>query len=321
MPALYNSNKEIPEEMLLGNLLFFSLTDMQLTENDLISVIKNNNLSENYVRKISKADAFRRATSSIKNQNVSYTDANGNMYEGKINVDEVVNDGQLIKRIVGVRVLNDKQEEVFYKQIASVTFDRDTDQCHFTMDQNILNPYNSNDVNNYTQMMGKTVLTYYNWAVNHNSDTIKNTVNRIINSMHPIALMPTGMCKFIPKQYKDTLYGLQGMLSELSKFSTENKENTVEIIPIMDTNEQRNLVSTMYEQEIQDSLYDYSQELASIIKNKTKLSQRQANTYIERYKELTAKASDYQTLLNSYTQSIDSQIRTAIQYVNDNKED
>ena len=95
MPALYQNNKDVPEDMLLGNLLFFNLNDMTVDENDLIALFKANNISEDFIRPISHADAFRRASSSIKNATVTYTDDNGDTFEGKINVDEVVNDKML----------------------------------------------------------------------------------------------------------------------------------------------------------------------------------------------------------------------------------
>ena len=71
MPVLYQNNKDVPEDMLLGNLLFYNLIDMTVSENDLLDAFVNNNLSQSYIRKISHADAFRRATSSIKNTKVS----------------------------------------------------------------------------------------------------------------------------------------------------------------------------------------------------------------------------------------------------------
>ena len=129
MPALYQSNQDVPDSMLLGNLLTYTLTNMTVSEQDLLDTFANNNLSQSYVRKISHADAFRRATSSIKNEKVVYTDDNGDQFDGRINVDEVVNDNMYVKRIVGVRVLNDQKEEVSYTQLGAITYDRANDCC------------------------------------------------------------------------------------------------------------------------------------------------------------------------------------------------
>lgn len=316
MPALYQNNQDVPEDMLLGNLVFFNLIDMTVSETDLSNAFQNNNLSQNYLRKISHADAFRRATSSIKNEKVSYKDDNGDIFEGRINVDEVVNDQMYVKRIVGVRVLNDQKEEVSYTQLGSLTYDRANDACTTYLEPNAFS-----HVPNINILIQQAASRYTTWATYHNHDTIKNTINRVVDSMHPIALMPTGICKFIPKASKDTLYGLKGLLGELSQYSDSGTgENTVEIIPILDTQEHRNLVNKMYEEEIKESLYAYSQELTDILNKKTTLSSRQASTYLERYKELSDKVKDYETLLGTYTESIQLQLKAAIQRVEDNKE-
>ena len=317
MPALYQNNQDIPEDMLLGSMLFYNLTDMTVSEQDLLDAFTNNNLSQSYVRTISHADAFRRATSSIKNEKVVYTDDNGDQFDGRINVDEVVNDNMYVKRIVGVRVLNDQKEEVSYTQLGSITYDRANDCC-----ATYLEPTSTHYVANITFLFTQVETRYMTWSTYHNHDTIKNIINRIVDSMHPIALMPTGICKFIPKISKDTLYGLKGLLNELSKYSDNGvNENVVEIIPILDTQEHRDLVNKMYEEEIKETLYNYSMELSEILKKKQTLSSRQATTYVEKYRELSAKVNDYQSLLGTYTQNIQDQLKAAFQLIDDNKEE
>jgi hypothetical protein len=64
----------------------------------------------------------------------------------------------------------------------------------------------------------------------------------------------------------------------------------------------------------------YSQELTEILNKKTTLSSRQASTYLERYKELSDNVKDYEALLGTYTESIQLQLKAAIQRVEDNKE-
>ena len=49
MPALYQNNKDVPEDMLLGNLLFFNLNDMTVDENDLIALFKSSSVFNEYL--------------------------------------------------------------------------------------------------------------------------------------------------------------------------------------------------------------------------------------------------------------------------------
>jgi hypothetical protein len=316
MPALYQSNQDVPDSMLLGNLLTYTLTNMTVSEQDLLDTFTNNNLPQSYVRKISHADAFRRATSSIKNEKVVYTDDNGDQFDGRINVDEVVNDNMYVKRIVGVRVLNDQKEEVSYTQLGSIAYDRANDCCTTSLE-----PTSTQHVTNVSLLFDQVKVRYMTWSTYHNHDTIRNIINRVVCDMHPVALMSTGINKFIPKTSKDTLYALKGVLNDLSQYSDNGYgENVVEIIPFIDTQEQRDLVNKMYEEEIKETLYNYSMELAEILKKKQTLSSRQAATYVEKYRELSNKVIDYQGLLGTYTQNIHDQLQAAIQLINDNKE-
>lgn len=321
MPALYQTNHDIPDDMLLGNMLFFNLVDMTVTETDMLNALVNNNLPVKYCKRISKADAFRRATASIKNSSVTYTDESDVTFIGKINIDEVINDDTQIKRIMGVRVLNDKQEEVYYKQVASISFDRATNVCDFVLDSSIFNGHNDQDVDIYIRLLKTVKHRYSLWSTTHNHDTVKNTVNRIIYDMHPVALMPTGICRFIPSQYKDTLYGLKGFVEELSQFSNSGSKNVMELIPIVDTQEHRNLIKTSYKDELTESLYDYTQELAQIINSKSVLSDRQANTYLTKFKDLRDKVMDYQNLLGTYEQDIHDQIKAVFNIVMTHRKD
>ena len=87
--VLCKTNQEIPQDMLLGNLLFTNLIDMRIPVADLISIFQSNNIPDSYVRTISEADAFRRASSSIKNRILLLNAATEKV---RIEVDEVKSD-------------------------------------------------------------------------------------------------------------------------------------------------------------------------------------------------------------------------------------
>ena len=125
--AICQSNKDIPIDMTLGNLLYYSLADMKITEKELIDLFAMNNIPVSYIRKISAPDAFRRASSSIKNRTMFIVDPN-NTNENlkiKIEVDEVKSDSDGVTRIIGRKVIDEDNEEVSYEQIAELIYSRD----------------------------------------------------------------------------------------------------------------------------------------------------------------------------------------------------
>ena len=195
--ALYKTNQSIPQDMLLGNLSFINLTDMTIPHTDLENIFQSNNIPTDYVRQISATDAFRRASSSIKNR-VGYVDGN----KVVVNVDEVKNDKHGIKRILGIKRVDDVAEDIQYESMAEIYFNRANNTCSATPMIGSTDPA-------YTMvsdLCDEVVDNYGDWSVYHNKDTVRNIVNRIIGDTHPISLMPTGLCKFIPSTSTDLLY-------------------------------------------------------------------------------------------------------------------
>lgn len=312
--ALCKTNKDIPQDMLLGNLVFMNIKDMQIPEAGLVSVFQSNNIPEMYVKKISKADAFRRATSSVKNKIIYLQDpSTGNMLKAKIEVDEVKSDIDGIKRIIGFKSVDEKNEDISYVPLGYVDFDRHKEVASYSIEHAY--SYEADVVDTFTQCM----TNYTNWSVYHTKDTIRNTINRIINDTHPISLMPTGICKFVPKSSADLMYNLKNALGEMSSYSINSgSENVMEIIPIINTDEQRDLIEKNFTSEVSDELFALSQEIKEVLQNKSVLSSRTAMSYIEKYKLLQAKAQEYENLLGVYTQAIHDQIVASLDLVNDN---
>ena len=313
--ALYKTNQDIPQDMLLGNLLFTNLIDMKIDENDLISIFQKNNIPETYVKKISKADAFRRATSSVKNRIIYIQDSStGLLMKAKVEVDEVKSDCDGIKRILGFKAVDEKNEDVSYIPMGYISFDRTSEQVIYGIEPQYIQ--NNDVLGVFTDMSDN----YTDWSVYHNKDTVRNIINRIISDTHPINLMPTGLCKFVPSSSQDMLYNLKEALSQMNQFNIGSnvKSNIVEIIPVIDTHEQRSLIEKNFSAEITDELFEFTQELKNVLTQKQSLSVRSATAYIEKFNLLNAKAKEYESLLGIYVDGIHQQITDALDLVNDN---
>lgn len=307
--AICNTNKEIPQEMLLGNLIFINLTDMVVAESDIKQLFKNHNIPEKYVRDISQADAFRRASSSIKNRSVVM---GGEDY--KINIDEVRSDADGIKRIVGVKRIDSAKEDVSYESVAEIVFHRDTGSVS-TMEM----PF-CPDVNVVHTLCEEVSNKYAEWSVYHNKDTVRNIINRIIQDTHPINLMPTGLCKFTPNTSAPLLYSLKDCLNEMSRYSVDvHRENIMEVIPVIDTSEQRGLVEKNFKVELTDELSGFVNELRDVLQKKQKITSRSAAAYIERFNMYQEKIKDYENLLGIYSGSLRAQISEGLQLIDDSQ--
>ena len=310
--AICNTNQEIPQDMLLGNLLFINLTDMKIPAASLKQIFANNQIPENYVRDISQADAFRRASSSIKNRTITL---DGNNV--RVEIDEVRCDQDSIKRIIGVKKIDSAAEDISYEPVGEILFTRQGGNCIATP----LVSLPGADYNTIYDLCTEISNKYGDWSVFHNKDTVRNIINRIINDTHPINLMPTGLCKFTPKTSAGLLYCLKDALTEMSSYTLDtSRENIMEIIPIIDTREQRDLVRKNFRVEMQDELMGMVNELREILQKKQSISSRSAAAYIERLNANEAKIRDYESLLGIYVGSIRAQLAEALQLIDDGKD-
>ena len=313
--VLCKTNQEIPQDMLLGNLLFTNLIDMRIPVADLISIFQSNNIPDSYVRTISEADAFRRASSSIKNRILLLNAATEKV---RVEVDEVKSDYEGIKRIIGIKKVDEVAEDISYQPVGEIIFNRTNNLCTATP----LFAPGDVDYQAIRDLCDEVENKYQDWSVYHNKDTVRNIINRIISDTHPVNLMPTGLCKFIPQTSTDLLYNLKQALIEMQSYastSTMNR-NIMEIIPVIDTEEQRNLIEKNFTAEITDELFSFTQELKDVLQKKQVLSTRTANAYIEKFNILKAKAKEYESLLGIYVDSIYTQIKDSLDLVDQNKD-
>lgn len=313
--VLCKTNQEIPQDMLLGNLLFTNLIDMRIPVADLISIFQSNNIPDSYVRTISEADAFRRASSSIKNRILLLNAATEKV---RIEVDEVKSDYEGIKRIIGVKKVDEVAEDISYQPVGEIIFNRTNNLCTATP----LFAPGDVDYQAIRDLCDEVENKYQDWSVYHNKDTVRNIINRIISDTHPVNLMPTGLCKFIPQTSTDLLYNLKQALMEMQSYASTPtmSRNIMEIIPVIDTEEQRNLIEKNFTTEITDELFSFTQELKDVLQKKQVLSTRTANAYIEKFNILKAKAKEYESLLGIYVDSIYTQIKDSLDLVDQNKD-
>lgn len=313
--VLCKTNQEIPQDMLLGNLLFTNLIDMKIPVSDLTGIFKSNNIPESYVKTISQADAFRRASSSIKNRTLYVSGTNGSNDKVHVEIDEIKCDSDSIKRIIGIKRVDEVNEDIQYQPVGEIIYTRTGNVCVATP---LCAPGDA-DYQALRDLCDEVEAKYADWSVYHNKDTVRNIINRIIADTHPVNLMPTGLCKFIPQPSTDLLYHLKDALEEMSSYGSGGR-NILEIIPVIDTEEQRELVEKNFTAEITNELFGFTQELKEVLTKKQTLSTRTAASYIDKFNLLKQKAKEYESLLGIYVDSIHQQITESLELVDTNTE-
>ena len=311
--GVIRTNKDIDDGILLGHLFFYSLVDMKIDQVALNTLFSKNNLDSRFIRTISTADAFRRATSKCKQTvEISY---NGKQTKAHIEVDELSSDKDGIIRLIGRKVLDEKNETLNYSVVGRIEYDRYYEQITVSHDSSYQYEYD------YAGIVYDAKNRYQEWTQYHTKDTIRNLVTSIAKNLFPVNLTGTGLCKFISKKHKDTLYSLQGLIRDLDDYAETNGEaNGFEIIPVIDTVEQRILIEQSASQEIKNELNTLTAELSGVLKAKSMIPVKTAQSYVNKFLELRDKKKTYEDLMNTYMCVVTAQIEQALSFVESNVE-
>ena len=249
------------------------------------------------------------------NRTLYVSGTNGSNDKVHVEIDEIKCDSDSIKRIIGIKRVDEVNEDIQYQPVGEIIYTRTSNVCVATP---LCAPGDA-DYQVLRDLCDEVEVKYTDWSVYHNKDTVRNIINRIIADTHPVNLMPTGLCKFIPQPSTDLLYHLKDALEEMSSYGSGGR-NILEIIPVIDTEEQRELVEKNFTAEITNELFGFTQELKEVLIKKQTLSTRTAASYIDKFNLLKQKAKEYESLLGIYVDSIHQQITESLELVDTNTE-
>lgn len=309
--ALVQTNKELSDDMLLGHMFFYQIpSDLKMTPDELKDLVLQVGLDDKYVRKISRRDAFRRATSSIKEQKIAIN-WGGASTEVKLNVDDVkVAGSKSLIRLIGRKTIDGDKEEVDYEKVGRIELS----------EQGIIREINPNYASEYNyDLILEEAEKRFNFNANyHNRETVRNMMVRIVKSLYPISLMDNGIAKFIPISSKEELYALQEFGRALNNYS--NDPSTFEIIPVIDTLEQRELVHRQAVSFIKSEMTEVMGQMAKVLKDKSTLTPKQAAGYIEKIKHLQEKTQAYESTVDMHMTFLEEQVKAMLKQVEVNTE-
>ena len=306
--AIATTNQDLDDSMILGHLFFYTIGELHISGQELADIFTKNGLSSSYVKTINPVDAYRRATSDAKQTlSIQYR---GQTKKAKIEVDEVACNATEVVRAVGRKVVDDSFEELSYETVGKIIFDRKTQDVSFVYDGRFSHEYP------YDMILNEAVLRFENWTKYHTKETVRNVINTVLTDLHPVNLMPSGMCKFIPNRNKADLYSLQGAVRALTEFG---EVSLFESVPVVDTSEMRRTVKNAASTEIENEAALFIQEMQAVLQQKADLSSRAVASYVQKSQELEKKAQEYESLLGIYMGYVRQQIAEVYRMATENQ--
>lgn len=294
-----NGLNDIDPSLLLGHLLFLNLDDVKIHKQDLADLFKKHNLGAHFLPdEIQPHDAYRRASRKAARP-IEVLNSNGAPQKAHLLVRQTRTDDKTIVRNLVRELLDEKNADVKYETVGKIIFDRDNETMNISWDAAFLGEYD------YRQVLEETQDLYTEWTQYHTKDTVRNIFNKVIRSMYPISIMQGGRAQFIPKMQQDTLYNLKAVVEELPGNSL------AEIIHMIDTTDQRSLITKNLEKEV---LYDVDKllnDFAEVLQQPT-IRSSTFKRYAQAVVALQEKTAEYENLLSSKMTVINTQLQQAL---------
>ena len=283
----------------LGNLVWFSVSDMEILRDDLVKLAANVGLPEKYVpAPIRPSDAFRRATSEI----------GGVLKVGEditevLMVREVLSAEDRIIRHLIKEVRDKKNVRLDYEQIGSIEFDRKWE----TMTTVAITDEAKSALNKAKMLYSK----YRDYFV---GDHIRKLIKTVLGKCQAVGVRPAGAVYFTPAAYESTIKAMNLLVKNLPGNSVE-----MHYLPVVNADEQKQMLEEKLRGHVlsqvsqigsmlggnaevlgvKRTLKSLATEFASALREQKVVSKSTANNAINQLQGLKSQVAEYEGLLET----------------------
>ncbi len=228
----------------IGYLVWYSIFDTDIPKEDLEGLLHQYGLDEYMPNPIHQNDAFRRAAKAIEQNNIQ-------TYIPGVTQNHLVDGFETPKEIVRhlvVETIDKNSQSLHYDpEVAIMKFDKETGNISYT-----------SKTSNATELAEKVRDIYPRCLNNYGSRHIREMVYKILASMGPIPVRPTGGVYFVPAKYETKLSNLLSFLKKIGQ--SEGFK-----VPLVNSSENRDMVRLKLNEHIRSSI----QEAANFLRSGT----------------------------------------------------
>ena len=292
------------ETSFLGRILWFTISDMKVTFDQLKTAFNNAGIDEKHLPKeISPRDAFRRATKIAEAKRIKLDD---DKYLNLM-VREVKMDDEYVIRQLVREVVDSKNTRLEYLPVVEFSLHNDKT---FTAVGMIADSQLYNDE---LLTMDKVTNEFDRCQTSYNGRHIRELVQNILSGCDPVAVRPSGGVYFVPEVYSSTVQGLSEMIKELSQYSIDSERSRMWHVPVISTEEHKVMITESLEDQVKNESQSLVCEMAKVLKDGKTVTSKLAEQYINRVKELRTTVKKYEDMLQTEILGTQSAMDIAMQ--------
>lgn len=298
MPNLYavqggNNNN------ILGNLVWFSVSDLEIFRDDLVKLASNVGLPEQFIpAPIRPADAFRRSTSEV----------GGILKVGDdrtevLMVREVLSDEEKIVRHLIIESKDKKNVRLSYEKVGEIVFDRRWESVNTVAINDEAKP-----------ALDKAKALYVRYRDYFVAEHLRRMMKNTLTACKAVGVRPAGAVYFTPNTYEETIKALNSLVKTLPGNAAE-----MHFMPVVNLDDQKQMLEEKLRAHVisqvsqigsmlggnaevlgvKKTLKSLSVEFAATLKDQQSVSKTTANNAIQQLRGLKQQVSEYEGLLES----------------------
>ncbi len=288
---------------ILGKFLYYSFPRLIINRKKFLELVARYGFSPSIREKHSSVDAFRCATTDVKERIVE--ERNGEPNIARIYFRDN-------KRVIGNIVSRELVEETVnettnnYRKLANVQLDKDSGDIFVTD----VDCFTKRDVYKYTDKVKELYNLYLDSVGNRQIETV---ADKFVSSLNAIKISARGYHFFVPKQYMGYIEDLEDFMEDLSGLNLYapankaiRKEISINSMYVADDEKQRKKMATEFYLYMQKQIQDYQDKIEKLIKGGSQ-SDAILTRWLNRVSTLEDKKYDYEVILKQRLNDMDSE--------------
>ena len=284
---------------ILGNLVWFSVSDMEILRDELVKIANNVGLPEKYVpAPIRPSDAFRRATSEIGGVLKA-----GEEITEVLMVREVLSAEDRVIRHLIKETRDKKNVKLNYEKIGEIEFERQWGTVTTTAITDEAKP-----------ALKKAKVQYNKYRDYFVGDHIRKLIKTVLNECQAIGVRPAGAVYFTPASHEPTIKALNTLVKMLPGSAVE-----MHYLPVVNADEQKQMLEEKLRGHVlsqvsqigsllggnsevlsvKKTLKSLASEFAATLRDQKVVSKSTANSAINQLQVLKQQVTEYESLLES----------------------
>lgn len=288
---------------ILGKFLYYSFPRMILNRKDFLDLVERYGFSSGVREKTSPTDAFRSATTDVKDRIVEERNGETNISRIYFRDNKRV-DANIISRELVEETVNENTNA--YRKLANVQLDKDTGDVFVTD----VDYFTIRDVDGYCDKVKELYNLYLDSVGNRQVETV---ADKFVSSLNAIKISARGYHFFVPKQYMNYIDELEDFMEELNGMNLYESVNksvrrdiSINSMYVADDEKQREKMAVEFYLDMQKQIQYYQDKIEQLIKMGSQ-SKAVLTRWVNRVQTLEDKKYDYEVILKQRLDDMDSE--------------